>query len=77
LELGKRLLAENPELKVVYASGYSAEAASKDFPLEEGVNFLTKPYEAAKLANILRKSLNSPKVQPSPSEPAVLHSGEQ
>jgi PAS domain S-box-containing protein len=57
-ELAARLLKENPKLKVVYTSGYSAEVAGKDFPLEEGVNFLTKPFEAQKLAQILRKKFD-------------------
>jgi len=58
-ELGERLLNEDPKLKVIYASGYSAEVAGKDFPLEEGVNFLTKPFQAFKLAQIVRNNLDS------------------
>ena len=54
-DLGEQLLKENPKLKVIYASGYSAEVAGKDFPLEEGVNFLTKPFQAQKLAQTIRK----------------------
>jgi PAS domain S-box-containing protein len=58
-ELSVRLLQENPKLKVVYASGYSAEIISHDFPLKEGVNFLTKPFQAQKLAQIIRQSLDT------------------
>jgi PAS domain S-box-containing protein len=58
-DLAGRLLRENPKLKVIYASGYSAEAAGNDFPLEEGVNFLTKPFQTAKLAQALRQQLDS------------------
>ena len=57
-ELGERVLKENPKLKVIYASGYSAEIAGKDFPLEEGINFLTKPFQAQKLAQIVRERLD-------------------
>jgi PAS domain S-box-containing protein len=57
-ELGERLLKENQKLKVIYASGYSAEVAGKDFPLEEGVNFLTKPFQAQKLAQAIRSCLD-------------------
>jgi len=57
-ELGERLMKENPKLKVIYASGYSAEVAGKDFPLEEGVNFLTKPFQAQKLAQAIRSCLD-------------------
>ena len=58
-ELAEKLLAENPRLKVIYTSGYSAEVVGHDFPLQEGVNFLTKPFEAHKLAQIIRARLNS------------------
>src|SRR5260221_690207 len=57
-ELSERLLKENPKLKVIYTSGYSAEVAGKDFPLEEDVNFLTKPFEAHKLAQDVRHCLD-------------------
>lgn len=57
-ELGERLLKENPKLKVIYASGYSAEVAGRGFPLKEGVNFLTKPFQASKLAQTVRNCLD-------------------
>ncbi len=58
-ELGQRLLQENPKLKVIYMSGYSADIVAKDFPLQEGVNFLTKPFPTEKLAQTLRNSLDA------------------
>jgi nitrogen-specific signal transduction histidine kinase/ActR/RegA family two-component response regulator len=57
-ELAEQLLQQNPDLKVVFASGYSREIVSSDFPLEEGFNFLTKPFEAEKLAHTIRKRLD-------------------
>ena len=59
MELGGKLKEENPKLKVIYISGYSAEIAGRDFPLEEGVDFLTKPFAARKLAQTVRNSLDS------------------
>jgi len=56
--LAQRLIRENPRLKVVYMSGYSAEIAGKDLPLVEGVNFLTKPFATEKLAKIVRHCLD-------------------
>ena len=53
-ELAQKLLAENPKLKVIYASGYSADTVGQDFHLREGVNFLSKPFESHKLAQIIR-----------------------
>jgi PAS domain S-box-containing protein len=58
-DLGERLLKENPKLKVIYASGYSTDVAARDFPLEEGVNFLSKPFQAQKLARIVRERLDA------------------
>jgi PAS domain S-box-containing protein len=57
-ELAAQLLEQNPKLKVVYSSGYSAEIVGKDFSPKENVNFLTKPYEPEKLAQTIRNSLD-------------------
>jgi len=62
--LAERLLQENPRLKVIYMSGYSAEVAGQDFPLEEGANFLTKPFQAAKLAQTVRAALDAQNAAP-------------
>jgi CheY-like chemotaxis protein len=58
-DLAQHILQENPRLKVIYMSGYSAEVAGRDFPLKEGVNFLTKPFQAPKLAQTIRDSLDT------------------
>jgi len=57
--LAQRLLKEDPKLKVIYMSGYSAEVVGQDFPMNEGVNFLTKPFQALKLAQSIRSSLDA------------------
>jgi two-component system cell cycle sensor histidine kinase/response regulator CckA len=57
-DLAKKLTAENPQLKVIYTSGYSADIAQADTQLEEGRNFLPKPYSPQKLSEILRKNLD-------------------
>ena len=59
-ELGEKLSLENPKLKVIYMSGYSTDLIGKDFPLQEGVNFLPKPFQAQKLAQTIRDSLDQP-----------------
>jgi nitrogen-specific signal transduction histidine kinase/ActR/RegA family two-component response regulator len=61
-ELGQRLFQENPKLKVIYMSGYSADIVAKDFPLQEGVNFLSKPFQMQHLAQTIRQSLDAPGV---------------
>lgn len=56
--LAEQLVAQNPNLKVIFTSGYSREVAGKDFPLQDGVNFLSKPFQAAKLAQTVRNNLD-------------------
>jgi PAS domain S-box-containing protein len=63
-DLAQRLFQENSKLKAIYMSGYSAEVVGKDFQLLEGVNFLTKPFQAEKLAQTVRECLDA--------EPAAL-----
>ncbi|HSI11172.1 MAG TPA: response regulator, partial [Chthoniobacter sp.] len=58
LELSQRLLAEQPDLKVIYTSGYSAELFGSDVQLEDGRNYLPKPYLSAKLTAILHRALH-------------------
>ena len=74
--LGEKLLRENPKLKVIYASGYSTGVAGKDFPLEEGVNFLPKPFPAYLLAQTIRNCLDknpaaSSRPHPASGEPQI------
>jgi PAS domain S-box-containing protein len=57
-ELAQCLLLKDPKLKVVYMSGYRAGVAGKDLSLQEGVNFLFKPFHTDKLAQIIRDSLD-------------------
>jgi len=48
------------KLRVIYMSGYSADIVAKDFPLQEGVNFLIKPFQSQKLAATIRERLDKP-----------------
>jgi PAS domain S-box-containing protein len=57
-DLAGQLLAQEPKMKVIYASGYSPEIGSAGFALTEGVNFLSKPFEVPKLARAIRQCLD-------------------
>jgi signal transduction histidine kinase/CheY-like chemotaxis protein len=57
-ELARQLQLEKPTLKIIYTSGYSGELGDKRLTLEEGTNFLQKPYAPQKLAEALRKNLD-------------------
>ncbi|NTU57567.1 MAG: response regulator [Chlorobiaceae bacterium] len=44
VQLGMRLLKENPSLKLLFMSAYSPEHISQDKELMEGVDFIQKPF---------------------------------
>jgi len=56
-ELAARLGELKPALKILFSSGYSA-GASGDVALEEGVNFISKPYSPSRLARAVRDRLD-------------------
>ena len=57
-ELGARLQAARPQLKVIYTSGYSIDLIGRNIPLREGYNFLQKPYPPRKLVQTVRQRLD-------------------
>jgi len=57
-ELAEKLLEQKPALKVIYSSGYSADALGKDFQLDLNLNYLPKPYVPDDLARIVRRRLD-------------------
>jgi CheY-like chemotaxis protein len=65
-ELAAQLLRHEPRLKAIYTSGYGGKAVDKDFCLEEGVNYLHKPFDMYKLAEVVRNCLDNP-VPPGPA----------
>ena len=58
-ELASRCRGDRPQLKVLYTSGYSVELTDGDLPLHDGVNFLPKPYQALRLATVVRNCLDA------------------
>ncbi len=62
--MGGKALAEllkmtNPDIKILFTSGYPDEAITHYGVLDEGVNFLPKPYTPATLARQVRKMLDA------------------
>jgi two-component system, NtrC family, sensor kinase len=57
-DVAAELRRANPDLKVIFTTGYSPGVAGSSNALEEGVNFLPKPYSPNKLAGIIRKCLD-------------------
>jgi PAS domain S-box-containing protein len=58
LDVAKHCLASKPHLKVIYTSGYSSELFTSNVHLEDGVNYLPKPYFTGKLTTIIRNALD-------------------
>ena len=58
IELGQRLLAEKPALKIIYSSGYTGNLESRRATLVEGTNFIRKPFKPDGIANIIRYRLD-------------------
>jgi nitrogen-specific signal transduction histidine kinase/ActR/RegA family two-component response regulator len=57
LAVARHCKSSKPDLKVIYTSGYSSELFGSDVQLEDGVNYLPKPYFCGKLTAIIRKAL--------------------
>jgi two-component system cell cycle sensor histidine kinase/response regulator CckA len=61
-ELADRLSAERPGLRVLYVSGYTDHAVVRHGVLEEGIAFLSKPFDLSNLARTVREVLDSGRV---------------
>jgi len=59
-DLGRRLRAELPGLKVLLMSGYTDDAVGRHGVLDAGTAFLQKPFNAAGLARKVREVLDAP-----------------
>jgi CheY-like chemotaxis protein len=57
-KLAERLWSERPKLRVIFTSGYSSDVVGKDFVLQNGLNYIQKPYNPKKLAAAVRESLD-------------------
>ncbi len=58
-QLAEKLLAEDPELRVLYTSGYSEDFAGKKLVDQGKSDFLSKPYEVPVLIRRVRASLDA------------------
>jgi CheY-like chemotaxis protein len=57
-ELAQRLTLVRPEMRILYTSGYAADAISHHGVLEPGIAFLPKPLTATSLAQKVREVLD-------------------
>lgn len=59
-ELGERLRARKPGLRVVFTSGYSREMAGSELSAVKGEYFIQKPSSNAELLETIRRCLDAP-----------------
>jgi CheY-like chemotaxis protein len=57
-ELARRLIDRQPDLKIIYMSGYTAEAISQHGMLNPGIDFLHKPFTSDTLGRKIREVLD-------------------
>ncbi|HEX2709898.1 MAG TPA: response regulator, partial [Candidatus Deferrimicrobium sp.] len=57
-ELATQLVLHNPEMKVLFTSGYTEDVISHHGVLAEGVSFIGKPYTPSALARKVREELD-------------------
>lgn len=58
-DLSKRLQGLYPNLKCLYMSGYTADVIAHRGTLDEGIQFLQKPFSRKDLAKKVKAVLNS------------------
>ncbi|MBU6409673.1 MAG: response regulator, partial [Verrucomicrobia bacterium] len=59
-EMGCKMQADKPSLKIIYCSGYSDDMLGENSPLRHNANFLEKPFEPQRLLQCVRESLDAP-----------------
>ena len=59
-ELAKRLRPGRPEMKILYVSGYTADAVTQEGISDPNIAFLQKPYAPAALMRKVQEVLMSP-----------------
>lgn len=58
-ELSQKVLAHNPNLQVIYMSGYTANVIAHHGILEKDIHFIQKPFTRNKIAQIIKTALAS------------------
>jgi CheY-like chemotaxis protein len=72
LQVFERLKEIDPEVCVVFASGYALEGDASPLLVAGGRAFVAKPYRPDDLMQVVRKALDEKTAKPSPASPAPL-----
>jgi len=72
-----QMAAFQPDLRVIFATGYTAETVSLNSTLEKGIPILQKPYSLKNLGQIVRSTLDCPRFTPISNDPSLKSAGEE
>jgi signal transduction histidine kinase/ActR/RegA family two-component response regulator len=64
VDLAKRLLADRPDLKIIFTSGYTSTEINAELVSRSQARFLQKPYSHTTLARVVRDCLDQTGVEP-------------
>lgn len=64
-ELAARLRTQQPDLRVIVMSGYTTEMRAEEFRADNGIEFLSKPFDPLSLGNLVRRCLDDQTQTPS------------
>jgi DNA-binding NtrC family response regulator len=68
-----QMTAVRADLRVVFSTGYTAEAASLNPLMEQGASILQKPYSLKNLGQMVRSILDRPRTSFVPNEVSEIH----
>ncbi len=69
-----QIAAVRPDLRIVFSTGYTAEAASLNSVIEQGASILQKPYSLKNLGQMVRSILDRPRTAFVPTEANKIQS---
>jgi signal transduction histidine kinase/ActR/RegA family two-component response regulator len=62
MDLAEHMVQDHPELKIIFASGYSDDVVSQEFLTRTGSRFLAKPYTYTDLTRLVRECLDGKEI---------------
>ena len=68
-----QMMSVRPDLRVVFSTGYTAEAVSLNSLTEKGASILQKPYSLKALGQLVRAALDRPRTTFVPADASEIH----
>ena len=58
-DLAEKFVSQRPDLPVIYTSGYSSEFDKRSADLEDGINFIHKPFTQRRLMDTVHTRMGA------------------